>query len=213
MKVLIIEAPEVKIFQPNLAEKLLDKPDQIYVPERIEIVVPRTSGNIKFTFGMPRIFGGPIGSDKEQIPTEIIRWLSEDPETDAYGVAALDLSDETFSAYVEAVFMGMANESKIKTLSFPEAMKQEMMEAKKRAKIISRERVYRVIRRQVEHATLQASRNREGGIQDYEPSSTEWLCKYAMRKELQEKADKRQRLKDELDKPLSVGLTEELQGA
>jgi hypothetical protein len=210
MKVLIIECPEVKIFQPSISNALMDKPERIYAPERCDIVIPRASGTIKFVFGQPKIFGGPIGSDKEQIPTEIIRWLSEDPETDGYGVAALELSDETFSSYVEAVFLGMSDESKIKGLSFPKEMREEMFAAKKKAKELSRERVYKVIRRQVEMMELQVRRNKEAGIVDYEPSATEWLCKYALRKELQESADRRKRLRDELDRPMSLGLTDEV---
>ena len=175
----------------------------MYTNDRVNIYVPRASGDFVLKLGVPKIFGGPQGSDKDQDILNIVDWLTGGEsgdmcqETECYGIVKMNLSD----IHVAALFDVMLEKGDT-TKGLTGNLKKEMDIALKDATERSRKRVYSSIRRVYRQLKDQYAKNKEANVGNFEPSPAEYLCKIALKKEIQAEEARRQRLIKEMDEPL-----------
>lgn len=216
MHLLIACCPEAQIFQPNYQVELLDDPERMFSEfinekkgQRVELVVPRGTGPLTFYLGIPKPIGGRYGTDKSQDMLALADWLSggsdggRNQETDSYGVVSLGVDETEMTSLIEAMYTSLASGGSFDSRKFSGGMKKRYDELMTRARIQSRERVYRQIRRVHGLMESQIRINKETSNAGYDPSPSEWLCRYALRQEIDERNERRSRLRKQIDLPLT----------
>lgn len=196
--------PEAKIFQPRYHELLMADPTKMYLEDDSFIIVPRSSGDIKFQLGKIRSFGRLPSTDREQDLVHLVPWLTggregnENQETDCYGVADLGLDDDILGEITLVTTAGRKVDGELAKM---------IRDGQEHATKVSRSRVYREIRRVVAQIEAQYSRNVEGGYGKYEPSPCEYLCTFALRKELEEERKRKAGIVKNFEEMLSSAST------
>lgn len=201
----ITAAPETQIFQPHLQDELLDSPDLIFKKRPVKIYVERSCGRIQFTLGQPKPFGRHQTSDKEEDLTALIPWLTggddgmQNSETEIYGTVSMDL-DENIAGLVDEIVHTAAISGEVPKI--PEDLKMKMDLAREKSESMSRDRVMRAIRRCYRQLQHQYKINQESGLGKYQPSKTEILCQFVLRREIAAEKARQEKIEASMNETL-----------
>lgn len=200
--------PEAKIFQPQLWPELLADPKKIFKPDPVDMWVIRPSGRIGFKWGSPKLFGGPTCSDKEEDLLNLVAYLTGGPdgeqnhETDCYGLVEVPIDKSVQQILAGLIARGFDPMADIKNME--KEVQKEMAEGMETAKRISRERVMRAVRVVWENVQKQHERFEMAGTGKYKPSTTELLCQYVLRDEIQRQRERDEKIQRELEETLTA---------
>lgn len=216
MHLLIATCPEAQIFQETAHKRLLDRPEEMFSEfytgpngqkKRVEIVVPRSAGALIFHLGVPKPIGGRYGTDRDQDMLFMPEWLTggddggQNQETDCYGIVQVGMGEQAMNALTERLYTLMAGGGDMASVAAN--LKAEFSDAMRIAEVRSRDRVYREIRRINRHYEDQVKRFAENNKGEYQASASEWLCRYALRKEIQQAEEKRKAFMAQLNEPMT----------
>jgi hypothetical protein len=203
----VVSAPEAQIFQPHLQDELLENPELIFKRRNVKIYVERSSGRIEFTLGVPKPFGRRQSSDKQEDLPNIIPWLTggEDgmrcQETEIYGCVSMGIEDDIAGTIQQIVHESMLSGA---VPEIPANLKAQMEAATAASEIKSRERVMRAARRCYRQLQDQYRINLEAGGQKYQPSKSELLCQYVLRREIQAEKMKQDKINAHMNDTMSL---------
>jgi hypothetical protein len=202
-KFAVAAAPEAKIFQAHLQDKLLETPALIFSDAPEQIYVERASGRISFKLGFPRVFMRRQGSDASEDINFLVEWLTGGDdgmlcqETECYGIVKLRYSEEIERAVTEAFFGSMGGK-----VELPAHVREIVESEKASAKMRSRERVLRAIRRTYENMKKQLEANKEAGGGAIQPTKVELLCNYVLKHEIAAERKRQEKIQLDIDDTL-----------
>lgn len=218
MRLLVVTCPIAQIFQERYHDRLIENPQQIYQEEyeyggkkqKPQIIVPTTSmGPISFNLGQPFPIGGKKGTDKSLDILAIAAWLSggedggRNNETDCYGIADLGLDDDAASSMVEALMVAGMSGKKANFSALGSDIQARMKASMKRAEMISKERIMRQVR-DIHNNYEAQKRACDSNNQSYQPSKVEWLCRFVLKAEIQEREARQESFKKNFEEPLTT---------
>lgn len=201
-------SPLAKIFQRHLQEDLMKDPERIYKPENFRIIAEKPSGDVHLIFGKPMQIAQRPGREKDEAVVDVINWLTGGPngdlcrETDYTGVVAMPLDVDIIGSLATIVGVGLENPEAIEKEQKKQAkqVKTELTLAMEKAKAISETRVMRAIRATHDNLKKQYEINRQNGLGAYQPSTTEFLCCYALAAEQAKRSEDRKRITEQFAK-------------
>lgn len=210
----VIQAsPLSKLFMPDWLHKCEADPDLVFKEVPFDVVIPRSSGSLRFTHLKPvpshkvlphqpnRLKDDYIADD----PDGTIIWLTggEDgqrsEETDIYGVVALNLDMDISAALSDVALMVETDGEKAKRVqkNYQDLQKDLVNQTKKaveEAKILANERVKRAMR--ITHVNLvkQFEILKTEGKGVYTPSIAEAVGAHVLASEIEKSGEHRRKM-------------------
>lgn len=193
---LVSATPLAKIFQPRYHAELRADPSKIYEKKKFDIIIPRCNGDFKFTYAQPKLFQKKPKEYEDDFQGAL-NWLTggktgeECSESDLYGVVELPAELDVMGMLSGIIGANSGDEEEEKRVKKVEksilpALKTAMQEAE----AMSEARVMRAIRQVYKNLKSQYDRNKESKLGEYMPSTTEFLCIYALSSELKAAGEK-----------------------
>jgi CRISPR/Cas system CSM-associated protein Csm2 small subunit len=205
---IIPASPLAKVFQEHCHERLLDDPDWIFSDDPFDILIPRASGVLRYTYGKP-IHIKPIGSEKEEDLISKVHWLTGGPsgdesiETDSYGIVQLPVDLDFMSNLAVTIedSISTSSDKKEKATKKEKDLRSQLLSANKKAREIADARVMKKIRNMYQVIVEQRKRAAETGAK-YFPSLVERLCIHVLAKEIKRDEDRMKKFEDQFEKSI-----------
>jgi len=203
MKYLVTMSPLAKVFQPRLQKELMEKPDRIWKKEEFNVIVRRMCGLDEiFISGKPKAVEDP----------NLIHWLSGGTEgnlcqeTDNSGIVILNVSFDAIGALHDMIAMTTLpkTEQEKEVRKVNKDIRGQIKDAYEAARKLSEERVMREIRRVHECLKRQYEINSEAGMGKYQPSLSEFLCAYVLKKEEAETIERQKEITSQFSKLMGM---------
>jgi hypothetical protein len=202
--------PLTKLFLADWHDRLIEEPELLFDHTPFTFVVPRNVGALgPITYGkMFRVDDMLRGGHSEADQRSVLDWVTGGPggdamqETNWTGVVSLDIDYSVDRKLTDMAEMNVAIEGETderrkeglrrEIASIQKDVGAALKEARTRAAALSQERVMHQIKRTHVYLMKQFQTNKEEGKGLYNPSNTEHLGAYALRKLIQVSKGKRE---------------------
>lgn len=179
MSYVIQASPLTKMFLPEWHDRCLKNPEILKDTAPFKVRIPRAVGSIELTHGVPTLASSLVIHTRQRKIVEdevspLIRWLTDenDPETDIYGVVAVNIETDMADAVMALVYKG----DKTKTASLIDEIQHNLANSIRSARERADARVLRQCGTMYNfvRATVNEMQKNNKGV--YSPSYTEALA-------------------------------------